>query len=292
MPTILSGRDYLALPRSPETFLIEPLLPVGGALSIYGDPKVGKSYAAIQLALSISDGTPFLGFPVRSKGPVVYIQLDTPRSLWGQRLDALRETGLDIDSLHLADRETLGTWPFDILNPEHALLLRSSLEPLNPAAVIIDTLREAHSADENDATPMRNVMADLVAATQPAALITVSHSRKSSYEQGADLINDQRGSNYVVSRMDAIVRFSKKTMVYTGRAIEEGSLRLVRQDTGLWEPEANEVDAFIAELAAEGLPVREMARRLSEKIGRREEASRSLIRRWRAGQAEGVGRGE
>lgn len=288
MSTILQGRDYLALPRAAETFLVEPLLPQGGALSIYGDPKVGKSYAAIQLALAIQDGTPFLGFPVRHRGPVVYIQLDTPRSLWGERLDQLRATGLDVDSLLLADRETLGTWPFDILNPDHAQMLKTSLAPIEPVAVIIDTLREAHSADENDATPMRNVMAELVAATQPAALITVSHSRKASYEQGADLINDQRGSNYVVSRMDAIIRFSKKSMVFTGRAIEEGSIKLVRQDTGMWEPEVNEVDLFIAELMREDISTKEMARRLSEKIGRREEACRSLIRRWRAGQAEGV----
>lgn len=167
-------------------------------------------------------------------------------------------------------------------------MLKTSLAPIEPVAVIIDTLREAHSADENDATPMRNVMAELVAATQPAALITVSHSRKGSYEQGADLINDQRGSNYVVSRMDAIIRFSKKSMVFTGRAIEEGSIKLVRQDTGMWEPEVNEVDLFIAELMREDISTKEMARRLSEKIGRREEACRSLIRRWRAGQAEGV----
>lgn len=259
---------------------------MGGALTLYGDPKVGKSYAAIQLALALSDGTPWLGFPVRTRGKVVYIQLDTPRSLWGERLDSLRSLGLDVDHLLFADRETLGTWPFDILNPEHAALLKSSLAPHSPSAVIIDTLREAHSADENDATPMRNVMAELVAATQPAALITVSHSRKMGFEGQADLINDQRGSNYVVSRMDAIIRFGKKSIAYTGRAIEEGSLRLVRQDSGLWEPEANETDAIIASIICQPGSTREHAKLLSERIGRREEACRSLIRRYLAGQNE------
>lgn len=283
MPTILSGTDYLALPRAPETWLIEPLVPTGGAVTIYGDAKVGKSYAALQLADAIRQGIPWMGFPVRTSGPVVYVQLDTPRSLWGARVQALLETGLPVDELHYADRETLGTWPFDILNPDHANLLRASLTSINPVAVVVDTLREAHRGDENDSTAMQNVISSLVAATQPAALITISHSRKPGQDGQTSLISDQRGSNYVVGRMDAIIRFSKKTIYFTGRAIEEGSLRCHRLDNGLWAPDTNETDAIITEILAHPGSMREHAKTLSSRINRSEEACRSLIRRFLAG---------
>src|SRR3990167_634042 len=245
MNPIVCGADYLPLPRAPETWLVEPLVPTGGACLVYGDAKVGKSFAAIQLALAIEQGSDWLGFPVRAAGKVVYVQLDTPRSLWATRLASIRVSHPEVDQLMCADRETLDTFPFDILNPSHSDLLTVALREIQPVAVVIDTIRESHSGDENDSTTMRNVVSSLVAVTHPAALIVVAHSRKSIGDQGADLIGDNRGSNYVVGRMDSIIRFSRRTAHYTGRAIEEGSIRIHREDNGLWTPDNDEIESHI-----------------------------------------------
>lgn len=282
--SILRGADYLALPRDPETFLVAPLLPEGGSLTIYGDPKVGKSYAAIQLAAALVSGKEWLGFPVRRNGRVVYVQLDTPRSLWAQRLDELRSQGVDIERIHFADRESLGTWPFNILNPDHLSLLSRSLLNVAPIAVIIDTLKEAHQLPENDATEMQKVIAGLTNATLPAALILVHHGRKPNPEYPENIISGARGSNYLPGKMDAMVHFSKKTMSFTGRAIEEGTLKLERMDNGFWEVAQAEVDANIQAILQQ-FPTaskREQARILASHTGRSEEACRALIRRHNA----------
>lgn len=281
MPSILTGAEYLALPRE-ETWLLKHLIPTGGAMTIYGDPKTGKSYAAIQLALALAGvEAHWLEFPVVTAGNVVYVQLDTPRSLWASRLEDLQEAGQPIDQLHLADRETLDTWPFDILLPSHFELLQESLRPLEPTAVIIDTLREAHSADENDSTAMRNVVAALVAATQPAALILVSHSRKPSSDIPPDLMSDQRGSSYVVSRMDSICRLTKHRLYYSGRAIEEGALKINRLDNGLWEVDNSEWLAHLKAVLSDPAltSIRQRAVELSKRTGKGEEACRSALRR-------------
>ena len=282
MNTIVRGDDYLNLPRAPETWLIEPLIPAGGTALLYGDPKVGKSYAALQLALSLQTGVDWLGFPSRSRSEGVYIQLDTPRSLWADRLDVLRKDGFPIDQLHLADRETLDCFPFDILNPTHATLLIHSLKEMNPYPgwVILDTIREAHSLDENNSTDMRNVMAALSGAVKPAALIIISHSKKPS-EMGADLINDNRGSSYVSGRMDSIIRFTKKSIHYTGRAIEQGSLKLRRGETGMWELDTDEVDTAATSILLDPsfTSMRSRAAALSTRVGIKEEAARSILRR-------------
>lgn len=281
---IVSGSDYLQLPRAPETWLIEPLIPAGGSVLLYGDPKVGKSYAALQLSLALESGREWFGFPVQTNGKVVYVQLDTPRSLWSQRLDTLKKDGLPVDSLSFADRETLDCFPFDILNPEHYALLRGELQQLSPTpiAVIIDTLRESHSGDEDKSTAMQAVIAALQAAVAPAALILIAHSRKTLGDQAPDLINDNRGSGYVAGRMDCIIRFSRHSVYWTGRAVEEGSMRLQREENGLWIPETAEVDHLIALLMDDpALPrLADKARALSERIGKSEEACRSLIRRF------------
>lgn len=274
--------DYLALPREQETWLIRPLIPAGGVANIYGDPKVGKSFAAIQLAAAISGTLPdWLGFGIASSGPVLYVQLDTPRSLWMERLEQIRDSGFDLSRIHFADRESLDTWPFNIALPAHFNRLREEVTRIKPAAVFIDTLREAHQADENDSTESQGAVALLTAATRPAAMILVSHSRKAQMEHGPDLLNDQRGSNYLPGKMDAIIRFTKKHMIYIGRACEEGSVKLKRMDCGLWTPEMAEVDAHIAAIMADSslTTMSARARRLSEKIGKGEEACRSLLRR-------------
>lgn len=275
---ILSGRDYLALPRSRQTFLIDPLLPVGGSMTIYGEPKTGKSFLGLQMALDLVEGTSWLGFRTTQPCVVAYIQLDTPGSLWSARLKDLRGTGLDVEKIHFADRETLGCWPFDIMNPDHFAILSDSLLEIKPDVVFIDTLKEAHQLDENNNTEGQKVIANLTAATQPAALILIHHSRKQS-ELPDDITQGARGASYLTGKMDAIVQVTKKQIKYVGRAIEEGVIKIDRLDNGLWVPAQAEADRLIEAIMQEGGSVREMGRKLSDQLHRSEESCRSLIRR-------------
>lgn len=309
----MSAADYIALPRAPETWLIEPLLPTGGSLLLYGDPKVGKSYAALQLASALGSGTDWLGFRCPKPGRVLYIQLDTPRSLWAARVEELTKptslgsplrvselgripqradsarthsqpegSPLDLSGVFLADRETLQTWPFDILNPEHAARLAQVIGAFAPALVILDTLRESHRLDENDSTAMQNVVSRLTSVVKPAALVLVSHGRKSNPEYGPNLINDNRGSNYVVGAVDAIVHFSSKAMDVGGRAIEEAHIGLERTSDHLWQLSDREQTKKLARQLLDDdslVGVRAKARRLGEITGKSEETCKSIILR-------------
>lgn len=281
MSSILPGPDYLALPREPEAWIVRPLLPKGGSMLLYGDPKVGKSYLALQLAIAISTGSSWLGFEIPTPGPVVYIQLDTPRSLWCLRLEELAKSGAAVQTVYFGDRETLDTWPFDILNPDHSARLQEAVKKLNPIAVVFDTIREAHGSDENDSTAMRNIVAQLTAAVQPSALILVAHPKKVDPERGRDINNDNRGSNYVVGKMDANLSLRPRSLHLNGRAIESGSIKLQRLDNGFWEVEEDEADAILKEILADTtLPSqRAKARSLAERAGIKEGAARMRVRR-------------
>lgn len=281
-PGILSGTDYLNLPSDQETWLLKPLIPSGGAALVYGDSKIGKTFAAIQLSLALSGAyDDWLGFAVVQPGPICYLQFDTPRSLFTLRLADLRREGLPIHILNLADRETLEFFPFDILQPQHTRYLRSIIAPFNPVAVVIDTLREVHSGDEDSSTVMRNVISNLVAATTPAALILISHARKPNIDTGKNLMADMRGSSYVVGRMDAIMRFTRKGLYYQGRAIEEGHIKLSRQDNGLWLPDNTDDQAIIEEVLVDAslTTMRAQARVLAIRLKKSEEAAMSQLRR-------------
>ncbi len=262
---------------------------------LFGDPKVGKSYAALQLAACLATGRDWLGFHIPQPRTVVYVQLDTPRPLWADRVEALATSGHPVRALYYADRETLGTFPFDILQPAHFRLLTEelrSITEIDPSTgeeltkptdvVIIDTLREAHSGDENDSTEMQQVIAYLDAAVKPAALILISHARKSNPEIGYSLMNDNRGSNYIVGRMDGICRFSKESMRVSSRTLEEETVRLDRSDDGTWtllnDPFTKAVEVARAENPL--IPTRELARMLHDRFPSKSEAAcRAALRR-------------
>lgn len=287
MSKIVSGSDYLSLPSAPATWLVDPLLPTGGALLMYGEAKLGKSYAALQLADAIHNGDHWLGFQTRA-GKVVYIQLDTPRTVWQDRLRDIRKTGPLLDFFQ-TDRELLEAWPFDILNPDHYIMLRAELQALNPDLVIFDTLRESHSADENDSTQMQKVVAALTAVSQPAAMCFISHARKPIQDQDLSLMSDNRGSSYVVGRMDAIVRFTKKSCRVGGRSIEEHSIELERMNNGFWEV-ANqaEIDMHCLSvlLAGEHADLKAAAKAMSNRLNKPEEACRGMLRRYLASHGD------
>lgn len=240
-----------------------------------------NSYAALQLAEAIVCKDHWLGFPVKTNGPVVYVQLDTPRSLWATRLDELSTSGHNVDCVHEADRDTLGVFPFDALNPDHAQLLRNELAKVMPVAVVIDTVREAHDGNENDSTDMKRVISALTSITQPAAMILISHSRKFNAETGYSLMNDNRGSNYVPGKMDSIIRFTPKSIRYQGRAIEEGSLKLDRGDDGFWIQDSLEKDAALKKVLGDKSLASDRARSraLALLLSQPEETCRGMIRR-------------
>jgi RecA-family ATPase len=292
---ILSCQDYLALPCDDQTFLIDSLLPSSGAMLIYGDPKIGKSYAALQLAACLTSGSSWLGFEVPQAVPTIYVQLDTPRPLWRKRILDLIASGHPLEGVHFADRETLDCNPFNIRDPKHLATLVAALRTIpalsddgdtymvEPGCVIVDTLRESCSgADENDATEMQEVIAYLTEAVKPAALILIHHAKKPNPEGAKSLMNDTRGSSYVNGRMDCIARFTHKAMYVTSRTIEEHGVDLDRDDDGTWlvkkVPDVlDKMDALI--LDGSGDATRLKAKVLAKMINKSENACRALLRR-------------
>lgn len=223
VPMFHEFTSYLSLPRASEAWIIKDVLPVGGSLNIYGAPKCGKSIASLQMASAIAtEGIgDWLGFPVRSHGPVAYLQVDTPRSIWALDLDNLVREGCRFDNVYFADRET-APYPFDILGDGgRALYDHLRAFPTPPLAIFIDTLREIHDNEENDASAMKTVVAALQVACAPSAMVLISHSRKDQPFSGDDLMGDQRGSSYLPGRMDGVLKLTKKSLIFQSRTHPE-----------------------------------------------------------------------
>lgn len=228
MAFFYSTDDYLALPHAPEAWIIQDLLPVGGSMNVYGKPKAGKSFLCLQMAEAIADDTKteFLGYPILTHGPVVYLQADTPRGLWRIRIiQFFTSKGRPLKGVYFTDKEVL-PYPFDIGDKAgvNRKWLQDAVREVNPVAVFIDTLREVHSGDENDSGHMQTIVNALAEAVRPAALILISHSRKTTPDGAHDLMNEGRGSSYTSGRMDSIMKVTPGKLYFQGRAIPETNL--------------------------------------------------------------------
>lgn len=283
------GPEYLALPRPEQPWVVKNIIPQAGATNIYGKPKVGKSMLALQLASAIADPaiSDWFGFPVMQHGPVAYLQIDTPRSIWAERVEQLAARGLRFDNVLFADIDET-PYPFSLLTNEFKpgagfeWLRENLFDRAQPLALIVDCLREAHQVDENKSEQMQQVIALLKAATPGVAMVLLSHSRKENPLAGVNLIDDQRGSSYIAGRMDCILRVGEKSISLKGRTIPETSIGIARDENGLIALADAMVQRALSLVRKGGATDRSIARALAEEFpDHTVESCRSLVKRVR-----------
>lgn len=93
LDAILAGEKPPPIP-----WLIEGLLPRDSLLCWAADPGVGKSFLALDLAIAVTTGQPFLGLGCRHAGPVVFFDEENPQHIMAERIFSLGR-GRNITSL-------------------------------------------------------------------------------------------------------------------------------------------------------------------------------------------------
>lgn len=291
----LGVQEYLTLNTDRE-WLIEPLIPAGGACAIAGEPKIGKSSLVMGQVLALANDEHWYHFATTPGAKVLYIQMDMPRSLYQNALRGYHEAGMVLpgpDRLRVLDREIL-PFPFDILRLDHAKILREECDRFRPTVVVFDTLRRLFLGDEDNSDMMSRVVSSAEVAVRPAAQIFVHHANKASGEFVVPTMNRFRGSTALTGAMDCLLflesRAGKKqdgkkhaTLTAIGRAIAESESHWI-QDPALgylWHP------AHLTPPPVEVVWQDETLTTLGEKIARlaelegiSKEAARSKLRRY------------
>ena len=150
----------------PTPYLVDQFV-VDPSILAFGPPKVGKTWALLDLAISIATGTPALGHLEARQGPVILVLEESGRDALHRRLSMLtRGRGLrahQLEHLHVAANQRVrlvddgrADWPERI---------RQAVREIEPAAVLFDPLaRMKGAADENsqkELTPALDFMREL-----------------------------------------------------------------------------------------------------------------------------------
>ena len=167
-------------------WLVEGIWPRGARGWIAGEAKLGKSWLALELAVAVASGTPFLGrHEVVTPGKVFYLTEESNlRAIYTRvRMILLaKELSPDIlrGQLHLLVRQRV-----KLTDPRWSTRILAAIDREKPVAVFLDPLRRYHDGGENDSADLVAVL-DAAASFQErpgehrVAVPIVHHMRKAS----------------------------------------------------------------------------------------------------------------
>ena len=191
---ILTG-DAIWHVMMPNRPLVEGVLWEGDVLMLLGSEKAGKSILGLQLAFSLSSGTPFLGkYLVCQPTPVMYVQTEGKESEMVDRMQRMRQE-VPVDQTRFS-RIFQHFLPIDDPKTNKDFIAKVKELEAIPKVIILDSLYTAMSGDLNENQPVRRfiVLASEIIKQLDTTLIIIHHETKELWEAGRMVDKGDRSS--------------------------------------------------------------------------------------------------
>lgn len=207
-PNIVGASAVLARAQLRPTWLVPEMIPAGEVVLITGAPGALKSWLAYDLVMAVAAQRPWLGVlpaPAASafKCAALVFNYDNSTGELGRRFLRLGLEGDHPVSFHSLD---VGA-PLRL--PDSAADLAAIVDYLHPRVVLVDSLRQAHTAEENSSKEMMAVMSGLKRLYAfGSTVIVVHHSGKTvgptSKSRGSEEIDASAGAVIHVAPMQGV----------------------------------------------------------------------------------------
>lgn len=212
---VLRVAQLPAQPANCPAWLIQDLWAHQAVGVIGGAPKCCKTFLALEIALAVAAGTPCLDrFPVHDPGPVLLFAAEDAPPQVRDRLHSLAAARqIDFDSLPV----------FLILTEQLRLDLQAdqrrladAVEAYRPRLLILDPFVRLHRLQENSATEVSALLADLRTLQRrfKLAVLLVHHTRKGNGAvagqalRGSSDFHAWGDSNLYLRRSDNLIRLT------------------------------------------------------------------------------------
>ena len=283
---------------------------------IGGEPKCGKSFLALELAVAVAAGVPCLRrFDTDQPGPVLMFAAEDAGHIVRTRLEGIaRAAGADFETLDIAVIDV------PVLRLDHRndrQRLEQTVDRIRPRLVLLDRLVRLHGVDKNavaDIAPILGFLRDLQRRFE-AAVLLVHHSRKSRANRpgqalrGSSELHAWGDSNLYLRRRDSQIVMTVEHRAAPGlndieiELADDGkgpALRLRRQVPDEAAPPPDPPEQRIVQALAEAetpLSQRQIRERAAIRATTVADTLQSLIRARRVEHAAGggyrlAGRGE
>ena len=185
-----------------QAWLVEALWNEQGVGIVGGEPKCGKTFLALHIAVAVAAGVSCLRrFPVQA-GPVLLFAAEDAPHILRQRLEGIAAasgTVLANLDLHVIDVPSLR-----LDEPAHQKRLANTVERVRPRLLILDPLVRLHGVDENavrEIAPILDRLRQLQRRCQTAVLL-VHHARKNGGSRPGQAL---RGSSELFAWSDNVL---------------------------------------------------------------------------------------
>lgn len=229
----LLALDALQQHAQAVQWLCKYVIPANSVGMLFGGSGTFKSYIALDLALHVCHGLPWMGRKTR-KGPVIFIAAEGGAGLW-KRIEAWhRVRRLDYRKAQLF----VVPMAVDLATDAWRVVDAAQLAGVTPELVVVDTLSQTYSGEENSANEMAAYLREIglrFRALWQAAVLLVHHSGHAATER-------PRGSSAIRANLDFLLGVfrDEKEMLATltalkqkdGELFDDVTFQLIKVDLG------------------------------------------------------------
>jgi hypothetical protein len=173
--------DQIPREENAQRWLVDELWSDSSVGVIGGAPKCSKTWLGLDLALSVSTGTPCLGrYPVPRPGPVLIYLAEDALAVVRERIEGMaRHRGLELMGV---DIHVITAPSLRLDREPHRNRLLETAKRLRPRLLLLDPLVRLHGVDENNAGEVAGLLAyiRLLQRRLDLSVILVHHTRKNA----------------------------------------------------------------------------------------------------------------
>ena len=193
LPTIRAAQ-LADMQLNEPSWMIEGLWGAEAVGIIGGEPKCGKTFLALDLAVAVATGAPCLRhFPTRRTGAVLLYAAEDSSVILRQRLQGIAAAaGVDFESLNI---HIICVPALRLDRADHQRALRATVARLRPALLSLDPFVRLHAIDENAVGEVAPLLAYLRTLQREfhTSVVLAHHARKGAgHERGGQAL---RGSS-------------------------------------------------------------------------------------------------
>ena len=232
----IDGETLMSKPLQPLNFVVDTLISQGLHI-LAGSPKVGKSWLALWLAVTVAKGEPAWGLPVK-QGTTLYLCLEDSQQRIQNRLfdvteDAPSNVHFCTESHVLGDGLEEQLRQFLAEHPDTSLVIIDTLQMIRGT-----TYDNTYANDYRDLSALKRLADD-----HGIAILLIHHLRK---EKADDVFSRISGTTAISGAVDASFTLveeqrgsGRARLSCIGRDIEYRELELRRNTDNVWEVTAD-----------------------------------------------------
>jgi putative DNA primase/helicase len=274
---------FLNLEFPTRDLLLAPWLPRPGLAMVHAPRGEGKTWFALAVGKAIANGEPLAEWKVQNSGRVLYIDGELPGAYLQERLRKLQASPpgrfniICRDSFHL-HKEMMP----DLADEQGREQIDGIIKQCNPDLIILDSLSTlVRQGVENEAQSWAPLQGWLLGHRwQGRTILMIHHSGKSGQQRGTSKREDvldtviRLAKRPDLDEADSISTFElhfSKARDFAGKDAAPQVLRLTKQaDSMAWtsEPMSSERERRIAEMRAQGIKQKDIAKEMHLTPGR------------------------